>query len=373
MALSRLPRPATWRLGLVSLAGVALLTGLWAGLIRIGWPLPSIESDLTSLHGPLLVGGFLGLVIGFERAVALGRAWAFGAPALAGLGSLTLLVGLPVWVGAALLVVSSALLIAIFERIYRLRPEWSTVLLIIGAASWLVGNGLWLTGQPIVAVVTWWVGFVVLTIVGERLELAQVLMPERTRALLLLGAGTLLVGLVLSTIDLVHGIQLAGLGLLAMAAWLVRYDIARRSLGRTGLPRFSGVALLVGYGWLGLAGILWLLGPELIARGNWYDAMLHTVFLGFAFSLIFGHASTIIPALTGSPVPFQRRFYAHLLLLDASLALRVVGDLVASPEARRWGGLGNVLAIVLFLLVTIAAGRGAGRSGPADGRRLRSS
>jgi hypothetical protein len=370
MALTRLPRPAAWRLGLLSLAGLALLTGLWAGLIRIGWPLPSLEPDLTSLHGPLLVGGFVGLVIGLERAVALGRAWAFGAPALAGLGSLTLLVGLPVWAGAALLVASSALLIAIFERIYRLRPEWSTILLILGVASWLVGNALWLAGQPIVAIVAWWVGFVVLTIVGERLELAQVLLPARTRALLLLGAGALLFGLVLSTVDLVHGIQLAGLGLLAMAAWLVRYDLARRSLGQTGLLRFSGVALLLGYVWLGLAGILWLLGPEL-THGNWYDAMLHTVFLGFAFSMIFGHAPTIGQALTGIPVPFQRRFYAHLLLLHASLAVRVLGDVVVWPEARRWGGLGNVVAVLLFVLVTMAAARGAAASGPAHRQRLR--
>ena len=64
------------RLALVVLAGVALLAGMWAGLVRIGWSLPTLQPDLVSLHGPLMLGGFLGPVIGLERAVALGRAWA---------------------------------------------------------------------------------------------------------------------------------------------------------------------------------------------------------------------------------------------------------------------------------------------------------
>jgi hypothetical protein len=141
---------------------------------------------------------------------------------------------------------------------------------------------------------------------------------------------------------------------------------ARRSLGRAGLPRFGGAALVLGYGWLGLAGILWLFGPAPIAGGFWYDAMLHTVFLGFAVSMIFGHAPTIIPAILGIPIAFQRRFYAPLVLLQASLVLRVFGDLAGLPEARRWGGLLNVLAILLFVLVTLAAGRRGARSAAAD-------
>ena len=42
-----------------------------------------------------------------------------------------------------------------------------------------MGNGLWLAGRPIYAVVPWWVGFLVLTIAGERLELSRVLRPSR--------------------------------------------------------------------------------------------------------------------------------------------------------------------------------------------------
>jgi hypothetical protein len=85
--------------------------------------------------------------------------------------------------------------------------------------------------------------------------------------------------------------------------------------------------------------------------------MLHSVFLGFAFSMIFGHAPTIVPAISGVAVAFDRRFYVHLALLHASLVLRILSDLTAQPDARRWGGLLNEIAILLFVGMTILASR----------------
>jgi len=49
-----------------------------------------------------------------------------------------------------------------------------------------------------------------------------------------------------------------------------------------------------------------------------------------------------------------------LLLLHASLLLRVVGDLVGWWPGRQWGGLLNALAVLLFLL-TLAWGLWRGR------------
>jgi hypothetical protein len=337
---------------------MALLAGLWAGLERIGWSMPTLEPSLATLHGPLMVDGFLGVVIALERAVALGRTWGYLSPGLSGLGALVLLLGLPTEVGAALFVASSAVLMLIFGSIYGLRREASTLLLLAGAATWLVGNSLWLLGRPIVSLVPWWVGFLVLTIVGERLELAQVMMSGSRRALLVIGSAIVLLGLALSLGLYAEGLQVAGLGLVGLAAWLLRFDVARRSLRRPGLPRFSGVALLIGYVWLAAAGILWLLGPERVG-GFWYDAMLHSIFLGFGFSMIFGHAPTILPAISGIRLPFREYFYVHLLLLHASLALRVLGDLTMQPDARRWGGMLNEVAVVLFIGATIIAARAA--------------
>ena len=67
------------------LAMLALLLALWAGLIRIGWTLP-VFPNLSVAHGPLMVSGFLGVLIPLERAVAIRQKWMFAVPAIAGLG-----------------------------------------------------------------------------------------------------------------------------------------------------------------------------------------------------------------------------------------------------------------------------------------------
>ncbi|MBI3626064.1 MAG: hypothetical protein HY215_07965, partial [Candidatus Rokubacteria bacterium] len=48
-------------------------------------------------------------------------------------------------------------------------------------------------------------------------------------------------------------------------------------------------------------------------------------------------------------------FYAHWALLHLSLLLRVGADLAGWTPGQKWGGLGNALAIILFLGNTIRA------------------
>lgn len=349
------PRQPPYQLALMALAAVSLLTGLWVGLLRLGWDLPG--AALSPQHGPLLVAGVLGVVIGLERAVALGRLWAYAAPLSAGVGGVGLVAGLPTLLVAALFLTASVVVVAVFAEMYRRRPEWATAVMAAGAVAWAISNGLWLAGRGIVELVPWWAAFLVLTIVGERLELAQVLLPMRVR-LALIGAAILMsVGVVLSAALLLPGIQVAGVGLLLLSAWLVRYDVARRTIRRPGLPRFGAVSLLLGYVWLGVAGLCWIVGPGGFPGAFWYDAMLHSLFLGFVFSMIFGHAPTIIPAVTGIAVPFSRVFYLHLALLHGSLLVRVLADAMSSAEVRAWAGLFNALAILVFAGLTIRAAR----------------
>jgi hypothetical protein len=108
---------------------------------------------------------------------------------------------------------------------------------------------------------------------------------------------------------------------------------------------------------MALGGLLWVLDAPLFVGGMAYDAMLHTLFLGFVFSMIFGHAPIILPAVVNLPVNYTPRFYIHLALLHASLLLRIVGDLTLTPALQHWGGLLNVCAVVLFLGSTLLATR----------------
>jgi hypothetical protein len=69
--------------------------------------------------------------------------------------------------------------------------------------------------------------------------------------------------------------------------------------------------------------------------------------------MIFGHAPIIFPAILGSPVTYRPAFYIHLVLLHLSLLIRLLGDLANQFEIRRWGGLLNEIAILLFLGMTV--------------------
>lgn len=142
--------------------------------------------------------------------------------------------------------------------------------------------------------------------------------------------------------------RLIGVSLVLFAAWLIRFDIARRTLYQKDLTRFSATCLLAGYAWLTLAGLLavWF---GLQSYGVHYDAILHSLFVGFVFSMIFAHAPIIFPAVLRISIPYHRIFYVPLVLLHVSLALRVASDLTYWGSGRMWGGALNAAAITSFL------------------------
>ena len=65
-----------FRLPLLVLGFVSLISGVLAGLARLGWDVPLPPAQLLLLHGPLMVSGFLGTVIGLVMGYAL--AWIGG-------------------------------------------------------------------------------------------------------------------------------------------------------------------------------------------------------------------------------------------------------------------------------------------------------
>jgi hypothetical protein len=334
------------RFPLMALGMLALLTALWGGLVRLGWPLPLPWPTLFMAHGPLMVCGFLGTLIGVERAVALGAVWPYAAPLLTAVGTLALLTGLP---APPLMTLGSLGLLLIFAVIVRRQCALATVTMALGALLWLVGNSCWLAGWPVAQVVPWWSGFLVLTIAGERLELSRLLrLSVLHHVLFLLAVSVFLAGLLLLALGLASAGPVTGVGMVALAWWLLQYDIARRTVRQTGLTRFIAVCLLSGYVWLGVGGVLTWRFASVLA-GPYYDAMLHTVFVGFVFAMIFAHAPIILPAILGQTTsPYQPALYVPLLLLHASLLLRVVGDLMGWWSGRQWGGLLNAFAVLLF-------------------------
>lgn len=329
-----------------------LLISIWAGWIRIGWPWPEISPTLSNLHGPLMISGFFGTLISLERAVALRKQWAYLSPAASALGSLALLIGIPQPVGTMLLVLGSLVSLLIFFAFLRRQRAFYILVMAAGSASWLAGNLMWLLGRPVFELVLWWGAFLILTIAGERLELGRLRRLSRTTELLFaLAAAVYLGGVLIFIIYPVLGARIASAGLISLAVWLAKYDVARKTVCQTGLPRYSAVSLLSGYVWMAAGGIIGLI-YGFIPAGPIYDAFLHTVFLGFVFSMIFAHAPIIFPAILGLPIRYSASFYVHLLFLHLSLIVRITGDLALNSSVRMWGGLLNGIAILLFLIMT---------------------
>ena len=339
-----------FRFPIMALGGLALILALWGGLSRLGWELPLISSTLPSIHGPLIVSGFLGTLIGIEQAVALKYKWAYVVPLLSGIGAIAIVLGFAL-LGAILMTLSSTGLVFLVVVIFYPHLALHAIIMMLGAFCWLVGNGLWLLGFPFYIVALWWIGFLMLTIAGERLEISRVLQISKEKKLVFIFVVFIfIIGVLLAIKVFDIGVRVASIGMIALALWLLRNDIARRTLHQPGLSRYIALSLILGYVWLGLGGLLGLIIGG-VSSGFYYDAILHSVFIGFVFSMIFAHAPIIFPTLMDLPtfLPFRPSFYVHLALLHLSLALRIIGDLAAWPLGRQWGGLFNAFAILLFL------------------------
>ncbi len=346
-----LPPPA--RFPLLLLGFIALFTGVGAGLARLGWTVPDIAASSAGLHGVLMVSGFFGVVIALERAVAIARLWAYAGPLLAGLGTATAVHGrsdLAAWLYLA----ASLVLLAGSLDIVRRQRALFTATIALGAASWCVGNLLWAMGASAPVVAPWWLSFLILTIAGERLELSRFLQPSRSAqrmfiaVLLLIGAGLLGIGQP-------WGPTVFALGLLALAAWLLRHDIARKTVKQRGLTRFIAVCLLSGYAWLVVGGAVLLLAGQLVPGSASYDALMHALGMGFVFSMVFGHAPIIFPAVLRVAVPYHPGFYVPLALLHGALVIRMAGDALGDFDLLRWGALLGAVALAAFIGNTIAA------------------
>ncbi|WNB85642.1 hypothetical protein [Cellulomonas sp. ATA003] len=249
--------------------GLALLAGLDAALLLLGLPAPVTTERLPQVHGPILVLGFVGTVIALERAVALRRPWGYLAPAALGGGGLALLVpAVPLAVGQTSLVVGTAVQLGVYAAVWRRAGSVALAAQALGAVAAAGAAVLWLGGAPVAVVLPWFTGFLVLTIVGERVELARVALPDGAEGRALALCAAVFAAVVGTALWPGAAVPLLGAALLAVVGWLAVHDVARRTVRSTGLPRYMAWCLLAGYAWLAVAGAIWLLaGPVGTAAG----------------------------------------------------------------------------------------------------------
>lgn len=331
--------------------GVALLAGLDAALMLLGLPAPVSAARLPDVHGMLLVLGFVGTLISLERAVALGHRAGYLAPGLLGAGAVLLVSPAPMPLGRAALLAGTAAMVGVYVPLWRRQRDDAVLVQALGAVLATGAATLWLAGVAVPTLLPWLVGFVVLTIAGERLELARIAMgPGAGRTLVLLSAA-LVVTVTASLLWPALGTPAVGLGLVVLVAWLATHDVARRTVGSRGLVRFMAASMLAGYFWLAVAGAVWAVGGP-AAEGVRYDAVVHAVFLGFTLSMVIAHAPVILPAVLRRPMPYHPVMLVPAAVLHASLALRLwVGDSLGVPLAWQVGGALNIASLLGFVAV----------------------
>jgi len=346
----------------LSLALLAV-SGVLAGLVRIGvaWA-STLVVGWSQWHGVLMAACLMGAVISLERAVAFKRRVGFVAPLAALCAGLLLLAGaLPLY--AALLLMLAALMLTwVSFCLWRRQPSFSGALLALAPLFWLLGTITWQSAQNPGAGVLSWLLFLVLTIAAERLELSRY-QPTSPRA----RQGFIVIMLLLLVSRLgwlspeVAG-RLYGWALVGLALWLLRHDVARRTWRMGGATRYIANCLLAGYVWLLFAGGLGAMGA-FDAGAVMFDAALHAITLGFVFSMIFGHALIVLPAVSGLRVTYHPALYLAWLGLHCSLALRVYADFCEQSRVWALAGQLNALTLLLFmgslLLVTRKARRPA--------------
>lgn len=337
------------RAPIMLLAGLAMVAGLDAALLLLGVPAPVTTDRLPDAHGMLMVLGFVGTLVCLERAVALGRAVGHLAPALLGLGALLLLAPVPLAVGRTGLLLGMLAMCGLYVPLWRRQRDDAVLVQALGAVLGAGAAAMWLGGVDVPPLLPWLAGFLVLTIAGERLELARLAMGPKAGPTLVLLTTALLAATVASLLWPVAGYPLLGLALLGLTGWLVAHDVARRTVRAVGLTRFMAAGMLAGYFWLLVAGATWLLHGEAF-EGATYDVVVHATFLGFTISMVMAHAPVILPALLRRTLPYRPVLWVPLVLLHASLAVRLwLGDALGVHLAWQVGGALNVVALLLFV------------------------
>ena len=343
---------------MLALVALPLLAGIAGGLLRAGLTLPDMVQAVwpgrAALgHAALMMSGFLGTVIGIERAVAVKLRAAFAAPVASSAGGIFLLLGQPD-VGAWLGVAAALVFLGVNAVVVRRQRAAHTWLLLISAAAWLTGNLLFAFKFGSIEIYPWWFAFLVMTIAAERLEMTR-LMRRRPAAqgLLCTVLAALILGaaLSLSSLSAVASGVVYGAALVLLALWLAVFDIARRTVFGHGLSRFMAVCLLGGYAWLAVAGAAWAAAA---LGGPVRDVALHALGLGFIVSMVMGHAPVILPAVARVKLLFGAFFYVPLVALHASLVLRL-GFGTLEPPFRAAGAALNAAALALFALTVLGA------------------
>lgn len=316
-----------------------LILGMTSGLARGGaLNLPS----LSEKHFIIFLYGFFGSLLSLERAFGFSLKYLFITPALTLLGTI-----LYIWLENPYLIIPGALLFILPNlRVFITSKSFFSSGFILSAILFITGAIFFASGyyyQSAIALVL----FLVFYILSERAELIKIIGLGKNGILFLSLASIMSVtGLIISLKDLISGIQISFGSIAAITVWFMRNDIARKTIKMKGIVKFSAISVLSAYFWL-------LIGSLLISffGMNLWGEGVHSITLGFVFSMIFAHAPSIFPSMMRLKFQFSPILYIPLLFLNISVALRNISYL--TPKIKKSTLLLNSIAIISFFFFFI--------------------
>lgn len=324
---------------------ISLICAVFAGMVRVGVDFENI-AGIAAFHGSLMTGSFLGSLISLERAIVVKSKLAYIVPLLSALSVVFFFI-IPK-VAFIILVMASVGLLVIMIVLYHRHAEWYQLIFIAGSAFWIIGNLSILVGDYYFFAAPWWMLFFLFVITAERLELARFILVKPMviiSCVVFLGLGFCAMLIPFHS----SGKILLGLTFGALAILLLVNDLAFKNLKKSGVHRFSGMALILGYIWLLVSGIAMTFFDY---SGLLYDAVLHSFFIGFVFSMVFAHGPIILPTVLklGTSV-FHPFLYVSLVILHIGLVIRVGADIMGDAAGRLLGSWIDLVAILLYFTV----------------------
>lgn len=362
-------------MAVIPVAVILMLLALAVGISKLflmrGVIVQPFLPFLLPFHGQLMVFGFLAILLATERYIG---ALTFQLnpivhtmPFLVTLGTVVQLVGwlsglLPLKLaGGGILAVGFIVYIYLLQEVGRRSAQPLPFLFMSLAAITLISASLisvWRSPVGNLPLMLLMMGFPILTIIGERVELTRFVAPAlaaQARYALWLVAIAFGIILVQALFPAAATPPLTIVWILALLAVAIPMTWGERKLmtrGEKPLHRYLGTHLVAAYGWL-LLGLLLLL--ILAIRGQstgLLDASSHSLAVGFIGSMILAHAPIILPAIIGRSIREKRLNTLPLWLLTAGNLLRVASG-VAEETGRR-GMLSGALAGALTVTAVIA-------------------
>ena len=368
-----------------------MLLGLVVGILRLMLVngviirFPPLEQFYV-LHSEIIVFGFLGILIMFERVIGVEilpknrrpitlkpMIPIFAAGLLLYLAGSVLQSDAVVVLGGVLMAVGSVFFAyVVWWLFFRGGDHLAMYFMLLGVVA--------LTIASLVSthIVTWdqygfallLLSYPMLFIIGERVELTRFGSGRSGRhnfKTALAVASTGLILLIIDTVLLPSALLLSGAAICYLAVIGITYKVESMSLRRLStirypINRYVTIHTTTAYYWITVGLALLLLRLVWTSNPFLYDAFIHSIGVGFVGTMILAHGPIILPAILKRPMINKTLSLIPLLLLTLGNLIRVAGDLVKPfyfdiAAVIGYSGLLILVAVLAFFIMMMHAMR----------------